>query len=150
MAELVGRRFRFVPAIVGSLVGTVLFGVIMQMMGMMTMIAGLVGSESAGIGWLVHLAIGTIFGVTFAVFAEYVPLPAWLNGLLYGVVIWVFGPLIVMPLWLGMPEMVFNLASSTPWMSLMGHLVYGLATGLVFGWLGFRSVRAKTPSTAAA
>lgn len=122
----------------------------MQMMGMMSMIAGLVGSESAGIGWLVHLAIGTIFGVTFAVFAEYVPLPAWLNGLVYGVVLWVFGPLLVMPLWLGTPEMVFNLASSTPWMSLMGHLLYGLTTGLVFGWLGFQSVRAKTPSTAAA
>lgn len=147
MVELFGRAFRLGPAIIGSLAGTVLFGMVMQMTGMMPMIASLVGSESVAVGWLVHLVIGATFGVAFAAFAEYVPLAAWLNGLVYGVVVWIFGPLIVMPLWLGMPDMVFNLATQQTWMSLMGHLFYGLVTGLVYGWLGLKSVTAKTTST---
>jgi hypothetical protein len=43
-----------------------------------------------------------------------------------------------------MPEVVFDLASQTPWMRLLDHIFYGLVTGLVFGWMAFRSVTART------
>lgn len=116
---------------------------------MMPMIAALVGSESVLVAWAVHTVIGSAFGVGFAVFAAFVPLSAWANGLVYGMIVWVFGPLIVMPLWLGMPQMVFNLASATPWYSLIGHMMYGAVTGLAFGWLGFHSFTAKTAAAPA-
>lgn len=45
--------------------------------------------------------------------------------------------------------MVFTLASAAPWYSLSGHMVYGAVTGLVFGWVGFRSVMARTAAAPA-
>jgi uncharacterized membrane protein YagU involved in acid resistance len=56
-------------------------------------------------------------------------------GLGYGVVWWVLGALIIMPAQLGMPVFMFN---ATAWQSLMGHLIYGLALGLVFAGLARR------------
>lgn len=75
----------------------------MQMIGLMPMVAARVGSNSGVAARAVHLVIGSIFGVGFAVLAAFVPLSAWANGVVYCLIVWVLGPLIVMPLWLGMP-----------------------------------------------
>jgi len=43
----------------------------------------------------------------------------------------VLGALIVMPLLLGMTQMVFVIGQAQ-WMSLMGHIIFGLVTSNVF------------------
>jgi hypothetical protein len=56
-----------VVGVVGGLAGGVVFGMLMQMMDMMPMVAMLVGSESVAVGWLVHLAVSAALGVLFAI-----------------------------------------------------------------------------------
>ena len=115
--------------VVGGLVGGVLFGVMMQMMGMLGMVAGLVGQDSAAVGWVVHLAISVLFGLGYAVSIG-PRSTSWARalglGAVYGVFWWVLGALIIMPAILGMPV----LQVGTPQIqSLVGHIVYGLALG---------------------
>lgn len=101
------------------------------MMGMMPMVGMLVGRESAAVGWPVHLLnsaiIGGIYGATLGQLEH-----TWGRGagfeLLYGAVWWVLGALLIMPAWLGMPILQVG---ETQIMSLMGHLIYGLITGLM-------------------
>lgn len=115
-----------------GLLGGVLFGSMMHAMGMLGMVAGLVGQDAVAVGWLVHLVnsiiIGAIYGATFGRLAQ-----GWGRGvgfgLAYGVLWWVLGGLIVMPLWLDMPALQVG---DVQLQSLMGHLVYGLATGVGF------------------
>lgn len=124
--------------IIGGLAGGVVFGLLMQMMDMIGMVAQLVGSSSAAVGWIVHLAISTFIGATFAVLLGSLAkalLPAALIGMGYGVVWWVLGALLIMPAQLGMS--VFEL-NTTAWQSLMGHLLFGLVLGIVFSQLARR------------
>lgn len=118
---------RIGSGILASLAGGVVFGIMMQMMGSMKMIAGMVHSESAAVGWLMHLMISAIFGITWLLFAG--PKGGFVRGMIYGVVVWVFGPLVVMPMMTGMPLFTVNQMTL---MSLMGHVIYGVVTGLVF------------------
>lgn len=118
--------------IVGGLAGGVVFGMLMQMMGMIPMIAMLVGSKSVVIGWLVHLSISAFIGVTFALlFGRKATRlgPAAGIGAAYGTAWWVLGALVLMPARLGMPLFMFN---TMAWQSLMGHLIYGVVLGLVY------------------
>jgi uncharacterized membrane protein YagU involved in acid resistance len=138
---------RLVPAVgigvVGGLVGGVVFGALMQMMDMIHMVAMLVGSTSVAVGWLVHLAISAFIGATFAVlFGRFATTTgrAGVLGLGYGVLWWVVGALLLMPAKLGMTAMIFHVGK-TQWQSLVGHLVYGLLLGLVFGLLAPRLAR---------
>jgi hypothetical protein len=50
--------------VVAGLAGGIVFGALMAMMGMIAM---MVGSESAAVGWLVHLVISAFYGALFAV-----------------------------------------------------------------------------------
>ena len=57
-----------VPAgVAGGLIGGIAFGILMQTMTMLGMVAMLVGSTSLAVGWLVHLAISAFIGACFAV-----------------------------------------------------------------------------------
>ena len=120
-----GRRLS--AGILASLAGGIVFGIMMQMMGMMKVIASMMGSSSDVVGWIIHLVISAIFGVTWLPFAG--PSGGWWRGLIYGAAVWVFGPLLVMPIIMGMPVFQLNQAAV---ISLVGHLIYGLVTGLVF------------------
>jgi uncharacterized membrane protein YagU involved in acid resistance len=123
---------------VGGLVGGVIFGLLMQAMDMIPMVAQLVGSTSSAVGWLIHLAISAFIGVSFAVLlgqAASTLARAAVLGLGYGMLWWVLGALLLMPARLGMP--VFEL-STTAWQSLMGHVMFGLALGVVYGQLSRR------------
>ncbi|MGH3810980.1 MAG: hypothetical protein ACRDUV_00800, partial [Pseudonocardiaceae bacterium] len=97
---------RLVYGIAGGLAGGVVFGLLMQTMGMIPMVAMLVGTEAVAVGWLVHLAIsafiGATFGLLFGTLAARI-LPGALLGMGYGVVWWVLGALVLMPAQLGMP-----------------------------------------------
>ena len=52
-------------------------------------------------------------------------------GAVNGMVWWELGALILMPLMLGMGDMVLKIGGDQ-WMSLLGHLIYGIVTGLLF------------------
>ncbi|PVE18414.1 hypothetical protein DDA93_08765 [Arthrobacter sp. Bz4] len=117
---------------VGGLAGGVVFGGLMAMMGMLGMIASLVGSSSAIVGFLVHLVISVLIGLALTIPGAGVLrkglIISAVVGLVYGMLWWVLGPLLIMPTMMGMPLFTFDAGSGA---SLMGHAVYGLIVGLV-------------------
>lgn len=124
-----GRRI--VAGVVGGIAGGLVFGLLMAMMGMLPMVAELVGSSSAVVGFGVHLLISVLIGLGLTLFLGGVLATfgrGAVVGLIYGILWWVLGPLLMMPLILGMP--VFVVDAMALW-SLMGHLIYGLILGLV-------------------
>ncbi|NUQ98652.1 MAG: hypothetical protein HOY79_19560 [Streptomyces sp.] len=96
------------------------------------MIAGLLGSDNAVAGWLIHLAIalsaGLAFGVLLGRWAQNM-MPAVVLGLAYGVVWWVLGALWIMPANLGMPVFKWNDVTKS---SFGAHLLFGLLLGLAY------------------
>jgi hypothetical protein len=129
-----------------GLAGGLLFGMIMAVQGMLPMVAALVGGEAAALGFAVHLAIsagaGAALGVGVAIVPALVgsPLVAGAAGAVYGVAWWVAGALIAMPMMLGMNEMVLVIGDAQV-ISLIGHLMFGITTGLVLYALARRPAR---------
>lgn len=117
--------------------GGLAFGILMAMMGMLPMVAMLVGSDSAAVGAVVHLAISTLLGAGFGLVVPFTRLWALLGaGVAYGVIWLILGGLLLMPLGLGMP--VFQMGASAM-QSLIGHLIYGIVTALIFYWFRRRA-----------
>jgi uncharacterized membrane protein YagU involved in acid resistance len=143
--------------IIGGIVGGLAFGVLMAMMGMLPMVASIVGSKSVVVGFVYHMfnsvVIGALFGLILGGLSHTYARGATF-GLLYGVLWWVLGPMILMPLLLGMGAQgvasQFGAAFSAPMlMSLFGHLIYGLLTGLVYvAYATSRSARSSARNTA--
>ncbi len=131
-------HWRARPIVAGALagvVGGVVFGMMMSMAMPATlgMIGSLLGAPS--LGWGVHLLFSAIIGAGFGVVAgerAHRPSPAAAWGLAYGVVWWVLGPLLIMPIWLGMGPMLAAAFDASNLMSLMGHMVFGVVTGLAY------------------
>jgi hypothetical protein len=123
-----GRRL--LAGALGGLAGGLVFGVLMAAMGMLPMVAALVGASSPWIGFGVHLVISVLIGWGLTVpFARLLSGygRAVLVGLAYGFVWWVLGALVIMPAMLGMRLfMVDGMAL----MSLVGHLAYGAILAL--------------------
>lgn len=123
-----------VQGAIAGLAGGVVFGIMMGMMGMLPMVGMLVGSESAVVGFIVHMAIsafiGGVYGLVIGRFPNTTPV-ALGGGVVNGIVWWVLGALTLMPLMLGMSQMVF-VVEQAQWMSLLGHIIYGVVTALVF------------------
>lgn len=119
-----GRRV--LAGLLGGIAGGIVFGVLMAMMGMLPMIASMVGSTSPVIGFLVHMVMSIMIGLGLTVIFGGVLLTSYprgiVVGLVYGAIWWVLGPLIVMPMMLGMPLFMID---TNAMFSLMGHLVYG-------------------------
>jgi hypothetical protein len=135
-----------------GLVGGVGFGIWMSVSrpmadtAMITMVAGLLGSTNALVGWLIHLAIALFAGIGFGVllgeFAQKLA-PAVVLGLAYGAVWWTLGALWIMPANMGMPVFEWNDVTSS---SLGGHLVFGLLAGLTYA--GLAQIMGKRTGTA--
>lgn len=124
--------FRSVPiGVVGGLAGGIVFGLMMQLMGMLGMVGMLVGSESLLVAWGVHLvisaAIGGGFGLVLAPRVRGLVSGVGL-GAAYGFVWWVLGPLLLMPAAMGMPLLRVD---AMAWQSLVGHLLFGVVLGAV-------------------
>jgi uncharacterized membrane protein YagU involved in acid resistance len=124
----------FVAGAIAGLGGGVVFGLMMAMMGMLPMVAMLTGSQDAMVGFLIHMVISAGIGGVYGLVASRLPatgMTAVVAGAINGMIWWVLGALVMMPLMLGMAEMVFSIGQPQ-WMSLMGHLIYGVITGLIF------------------
>lgn len=123
---------RVLGGVLGGIAGGLIFGMLMAMMGMLPMIASLVGSSSAVVGFLIHIMISIGLGLGLTVMFGNTLLTSYPRGLLFGigyvVIWWVLGPLLVMPVMLGMASFTFG-ATILP--SLMGHMIYGAILGIV-------------------
>jgi uncharacterized membrane protein YagU involved in acid resistance len=119
---------------IAGLGGGIVFGMMMGMMGMLSMVGMLIGSQSAVVGFVVHMVISAGIGGVYGIVASRLPQqsgPATIAGVANGIVWWILGALVLMPILLGMPQMVFQIGQ-TQWLSLMGHLIYGVITALLF------------------
>ena len=122
---------------IAGIAGGIVFGMMMGMMGMLPVIAGMVGSSSAIVGFAVHLVmsamIGAGFGVVLGALAT-TTLRSVVAGAAYGMAWWVIGPLTVMPLMMGQGFGAAWTASAVvaAMPSLIGHVIYGMITGFVF------------------
>ncbi len=136
-ASNTGNRSLVSSIIAGAIAGLgggVVFGMLMAMMGMLPMVAMLVGSQSAVVGFLVHMVISAGIGAFYGLVASRLPKTVGTGivaGAVNGMVWWVLGALILMPLMLGMGAMVLKIGTDQ-WFSLMGHVIYGIVTGLLF------------------
>lgn len=127
--------------LLSGIIAGVVFGAMMGMMGMLPMVAKLVGGDSALVGFITHLAFSAIIGFIFALVIGKTSLERGKIiglGLLYGFVWWILGPLIIMPVWLGMGVQLSLAGASMALPSLWGHLVYGFILGLIFPLIAAR------------
>ena len=119
---------------IAGLAGGVVFGLMMGMMGMLPMVGMLVHQQSAVVGFILHLVISAFIGAVYGLVAgrwATTRVNAVVGGIVNGVVWWVLGALILMPLLLGMTQMVLRIGADQ-WLSLMGHMIYGLVTAFAF------------------
>lgn len=120
---------------VASLGGGLLFSLIMAATGFLPKVAELVGGQSPALGFGVHLVISALIGMSFGLLFHY-EAPnlgsgvVW--GLVYGLAWWFIGPLTLLPILLGAPLAWTTAAAAAALPSLIGHLVYGAATAIVF------------------
>ena len=120
---------------VASLAGGLLFSLVMVATGVLPRVASLVGGSSPVLGFLVHMGISALVGMSYGVLFQH-EAPnvgsgiAW--GVLYGVIWWFLGPLTLMPVLLGGAFTWTTTAASARLPSLIGHMLYGAATAVVF------------------
>lgn len=119
---------------IGGVLGGIVFGLMMQSMGMIPMIAKMVGSESLVVGWTIHMIISIIFGLGFGFIAIKSEKVILLGGI-YGILLWIIGPLIIMPMMLGMGMQLTNAFEPDKLMSLGTHIFFGFMVGIVYKML---------------
>lgn len=145
------KNFNISRAIAAGIAGTLLMTIITMLAPMMglpkmdiaAMLGSMLGGQPPEVGssaWLVgfgmHLMIGiAVLAIGYSLISTYLPTSSPLaKGLFYGVIIWLVAQLMVMPM-MGagffsshLPQGMMMAAGS-----LMGHLIYGAAVGLVYG-----------------
>ncbi len=110
----------------------------MDVAGMLSNFMGsLLGSSFAApaIGWVAHFAIGLMLALIYAfVFVKVLPGSTWVRGALYGLLPFLVAQIVVMPM-MGMGFFTANAPNAAMLVlgSLMGHLLYGLFVGGIYG-----------------
>ena len=118
-----------------SLAGGLLFSLVMVTTGVLPQIANLVGGSSPVLGFVVHMGISTLIGMSYGLLFAYEAPDAGSSvvwGMLYGLVWWFVGHLTLLPILLGEPFTWTTEAASAGLPSLIGHLIYGAALALMF------------------
>ena len=131
-------RNRLLSGAMAGLIGGIPFGLMMQMMGSIKMIAGMLNSQSSLVGWVIHLMISTFIGASFALLLRGRNLSSACilrRGLLYGGFWWLLGPLTLMPLMAGMSPDWSLAAFKMMLPSLLGHLLFGGVMGWTYARL---------------
>jgi uncharacterized membrane protein YagU involved in acid resistance len=125
-----------------GIAGGLVFTVVMAIVGEFSLVARMVGSHSEVVGFVVHMVIAQLLGVSYAVLfrRRSFDLTSGIGwGLSYGFFWWVLGNLTLLPLFTGTPIdwSAAGLAAGFP--SLVGHLAYGAALGAVYQRLEARA-----------
>src|SRR5215475_423841 len=118
-----------------SLAGGGLFTLVLFATGFILKVANIVGSSSLTLGFIVNMAISVLLGMSYGLLFRYESPDfgsgvAW--GLVYGLIWWFIGPLTLMPILLGGTFTWTTEAARALLPSLIGHLIYGAATAVVF------------------
>lgn len=124
-----------------SILGGLLFSIIMAATGVLPQVAALIGETSPWAGFAVHLVISILIGMSYGLLFEHESPDAGSSmawGMLYGLAWWFLGPLTLLPILLGHPVIWTMQAADVLLPSLLGHVIYGAATGLVFFWFESR------------
>lgn len=129
----------------GGVASVVMGGLmLLQMRGVLEMaIPAMYGIEgpALGVGFLIHVLHGVVFGFAFAALLSARPLRERVEsigvsavvGVGYGVLVWLVAAALVMPVWLS--AMGFPGAPGVPNFdatSLIGHVVFGLVLGVAY------------------
>lgn len=120
--------------LVGTLVMTAVGLWVAPMMGMppmnpADMLAHAMGG-SLMLGWLGHLMVGVVLAIGYAIVSPKLPGAPWLRGALYSLAPWLLAQIAVMPM-MGIP--LFSGSMALAGGSLIGHLVYGIVLGSIYG-----------------
>jgi uncharacterized membrane protein YagU involved in acid resistance len=124
--------------VMASLAGGMIFSLAMASTGALARIAGLVDSTSPALGFVIHLFISIPIGISYGVlFQRESPTvgAGLIWGMLYGVIWWFLGPLTFFPVLLSGSFSWTCEAASAALPELVGHLLYGATTALVFLYL---------------
>src|SRR5262252_4377497 len=118
-----------------SLVGGALFTVVLLVIGFLPKVASIVGGSSLILGFIVNMVISALIGMSYGLLFRYEAPDfgsgvAW--GLVYGLIWWFIGPLTLMPILLGGTFTWTTEAAGALLPLLIGHLIYGAATAVVF------------------
>jgi uncharacterized membrane protein YagU involved in acid resistance len=120
---------------VASLVGGLLFTLVTLAIGFLPKVANIVGGSSLILGFTVNMVISALIGMSYGLLFRYEAPDfgsgvAW--GLVYGLIWWFIGPLTLMPILLGGTFDWTTKTAQALLPSLIGHLIYGAATAVVF------------------
>lgn len=119
-----------------GLTGGLVFAIMLAIAGLFEGIAETLGLSGVLTGFVIHVVFSQVLGSLFtlvhadSVFASWGSTAFW--GAIYGVVWFTLGPLIGVA-WLN-EQPLFHI-DSVSWVSLAGHIVYGLVVALVSGHL---------------
>jgi len=118
-----------------SVVGGLVFTLVMLATGFLPRVANLVGSSSLVLGFIVHMCVSTLIGMSYGMLfqreaPDFGSGVSW--GLLYGLIWWFIGPLTLMPILLGSSFSWTTGVAGGLLPSLIGHLIYGAATTCAF------------------
>jgi uncharacterized membrane protein YagU involved in acid resistance len=88
---------------------------------------------SANVGWLMHFAIGLVWGGLFGAIAERMPSEGYpVKGMVFGVLAWLLMMLVLMPV-AGAGLFAMTIGLMAPLATLVLHLVFGAVMGFVQG-----------------
>jgi hypothetical protein len=90
---------------------------------------------SPPVGWILHFFVGTVvWGIGFAVLHDYLRGPAWQRGLMFALGAWIVvisGAAVLILAHVIAMELTPVMIVAT----LVVHVLYGVALGLIYGWL---------------
>lgn len=136
-------RTRLLRGGIASIVAGVVFGAMLQSMGMLPMIGALYGVPTAAAGWIAHIFHSIVFGLVFVVLLGVPAIAGYTRGIgtgiaagaLYGIAVWLTAAAVVMPLWMSALGMAAPAIPNLDVMSLLGHAVFGIVLGGVYAAL---------------
>src|SRR5216684_235608 len=120
-----------------GLAGGLLYTLVLVATGSLGQIAGVVGGTSPALGFVVHMCISIVMGISYGLlFQREAPNLAsgiaW--GLVYGLIGWFVGPLTLFPIALKTGGLWTAAATDAQFPSMIGHLIYGSVAAAAF-WL---------------
>lgn len=118
-----------------SVVGGLLFSAVMVATGELPRVAALVGQTSPVLGFVVHLGISALIGMSYGLlFRREAPnvTIALIWGLVYGLAWWFLGQMTLFPILLGRPFVWSVQVAGAALPSLIGHLLYGAGLAVTF------------------